>query len=75
MNQNDKKSVMKAISWRIIATSITMFLAYSLTGRLDLMTGIGIGDIILKMIFYYLHEKAWNKMYFHKLASFLSNYR
>ena len=75
MNQNDKKSVLKAISWRIIATSITMFLAYSLTGRLDLMTGIGIGDIILKMIFYYLHEKAWNKMYFHKLASFLSNYR
>ena len=73
MNQNDKKSVLKAISWRIIATSITMFLAYSLTGRLDLMTGIGIGDIILKMVFYFLHEKAWNKMYFHKLASFLSN--
>jgi uncharacterized membrane protein len=46
-----------------------MFLAYSLTGRLDLMTSIGIGDVSLKMIFYFLHEKAWNKMYFRKLAS------
>lgn len=71
MNQNDKKSVLKAISWRIIATSTTMFLAYSLTGRLDLMTSIGIGDVSLKMIFYFLHEKAWNKMYFRKLASAL----
>jgi uncharacterized membrane protein len=48
MNQNDKKSVLKAINWRIIATSTTMFLAYSLTGRLDIMTGIGIEDVVLK---------------------------
>jgi len=37
-----------------------MFLAYIFTGRLEFVASIGIGDVILKMIFYYLHEKAWN---------------
>jgi uncharacterized membrane protein len=37
-----------------------MFLAYAVTGQLEFVASIGIGDVILKMIFYYLHEKAWN---------------
>jgi uncharacterized membrane protein len=37
-----------------------MFLAYAVTGRLDFVASIGVGDVILKMIFYYMHEKAWN---------------
>ena len=73
MNPDHKKSVLKAISWRIIATSITMFFAYSVTGRLDLMTSIGLGDIVIKMTFYLLHERAWEKMYFRRLTRFLAS--
>jgi uncharacterized membrane protein len=35
-----------------------MFLTYAVTGQLDFVVSIGIGDVILKMIFYYMHEKA-----------------
>jgi len=52
--------VLKTLSWRVIATCTTMFLAYAVTGQLEFVASIGIGDVILKMIFYYMHEKAWS---------------
>ena len=51
---------MKAISWRVIASSTTMSLVYILTGQLELTAGVGIGEVVLKMIFYFLHERGWN---------------
>jgi uncharacterized membrane protein len=56
-----------------------MFLAYAVTGQLEFVASIGIGDVILKMIFYYLHEKAWNSttrsiLGFHVFRSFLRNF-
>ena len=61
MNEVRKIWVLKTLSWRVIATCTTMFLAYAVTGQLEFVAGIGIGDVILKMIFYYMHEKAWNR--------------
>ena len=60
MNEVRKILVLKTLSWRVIATCTTMFLAYAVTGQLEFVASIGIGDVILKMIFYYMHEKAWN---------------
>ena len=75
MNQEHKTSVLKAISWRLIATSITMVFTYSVTGRLDFMTSIGVGDIAIKMTLYFLHERAWEKRYFRRVLSFLASKR
>ncbi len=61
MNEVRKIWVLKTLSWRVIATCTTMFLAYAVTGQLEFVASIGIGDVILKMIFYYMHEKAWNR--------------
>jgi uncharacterized membrane protein len=60
MNEVRKILVLKTLSWRVIATCTTMFLAYAVTGQLEFVASIGIGDVILKIIFYYMHEKAWN---------------
>jgi len=38
-----------------------MLFAYVITGQLELMAGIGLGDFGLKMIFYFLHERAWDR--------------
>lgn len=56
-----KRSFAKMISWRIIATVITMTLVFIFTGEFVLAAGIGIFDAILKLVFYYGHERAWNK--------------
>ena len=64
VHEEHKRSALKAISWRIIATSTTMFLVYIFTGQLELTVGVGIGDAVLKMTFYFLHERVWNRIRF-----------
>ena len=60
VSEEHKRSVLKAISWRVVASSTTMSLVYILTGQLELTAGVGIGEVVLKMIFYFLHERGWN---------------
>jgi CBS domain-containing protein len=64
MHEEHKRSVLKAISWRVIATSTGMSLVYLFTGKMELVAGFGIGDILLKFFFYIIHERAWNKVAF-----------
>lgn len=61
MHEESKRSGLKAISWRIIATSTGMLLVYFITGQWETMAEFGIGDVVLKLLFYFLHERAWNK--------------
>ncbi len=60
------RSALKTVTWRIIATSTGMFLVYLFTGQLELTAGFGISDVVLKMIFYFIHERVWNKIAFGK---------
>lgn len=53
------KSLAKAFSWRIIATVTTSVLVFIFTGHLELAFSVGIFDFILKILFYYMHERAW----------------
>ena len=56
------RSVAKAVTWRVIATTTTMFLVYIFTGELDLSLGIGFFDVFMKLAFYFLHERAWDRV-------------
>jgi uncharacterized membrane protein len=54
------RSITKAISWRIIATLTTMTLVYVFSGNLVLGTLVGVGELFVKTIVYYVHERIWN---------------
>ncbi len=56
------RSLIKTISWRIIATTTTILLAYLVTKKWSLALSVGILETISKTILYYLHERAWNKI-------------
>lgn len=56
------RSVAKGITWRIIASATTMSLVYLFTGNLELTAGVGALDVLLKLLFYYFHERAWGKV-------------
>lgn len=60
--ERHRRSIAKAVSWRIIATLTTMLLVFVFTGELVLTLGVGALDISLKMVFYYVHERAWNRV-------------
>lgn len=53
------RSLLKAFSWRIVATTTTALIAFFITG--DVATALSIGGIefVLKFVIYYLHERAW----------------
>jgi adenylylsulfate kinase len=59
-----RRSWLKAISWRAVATATTMALVYGFTGQTKLMVGVGLLDLTLKLIFYFLHERAWDTIRF-----------
>ncbi len=62
MTENHSRSIVKAFSWRIIATLTTMILVFIFTKQWVLTLSVGFFDITSKLIFYYLHERAWNRI-------------
>jgi uncharacterized membrane protein len=54
-------SAVKALTWRVIATTITTLLVLLVTGHLTVALEVGVLDIITKLIAYYIHERAWLK--------------
>jgi uncharacterized membrane protein len=54
-----KRHVAKTLTWRVVATSTTVVIAWSVTG--DWRVGLGVGGIEVptKMLLYYLHERFW----------------
>ena len=62
MEESGKRSVIKSISWRIIASVTTSVVVFVLTGEFMLSLGAGFLDAIIKMFLYYIHERSWNKI-------------
>lgn len=60
--ETHKRSILKAIIFRILATITTMILIYVFTGNFALAGIIGFADLIAKLIIYYLHERAWSRI-------------
>lgn len=54
---------LKTITWRITASLTTFIIAFIIfredPGAAEKATGIALVESILKMLFYYLHERAW----------------
>ncbi len=62
MKESHTRSFAKGITWRFIATSITMTVAYLLTGDMEVMLATGAIDVVAKLLFYYMHERAWHRV-------------
>ncbi len=56
------RSVLKAVSWRFLATAITVTLVWLFTKRTELALSIGGLEMTSKLIAYFLHERMWNKI-------------
>jgi uncharacterized membrane protein len=59
MHERHRRSIAKGISWRFFATLDTLILAYLFTGSVALAASIGGLEVLTKVLWYYLHERAW----------------
>ena len=62
MHETHSRSILKGVTWRIIASGTTMTVVYVMTGDLALVASVGVVDIVAKVFFYYLHERSWGKV-------------
>ena len=62
MKDSRIRSFAKGISWRFIATMTTMGIVFVLTGDLEIVAAAGTIDVVLKLLFYYGHERAWGRV-------------
>ena len=53
------RSLLKAISWRIVGTLDTMALGWIITGSPIMGLKIGTLELFTKFILYYIHERIW----------------
>ena len=56
------RSILKALSYRAIGTLTTFSITFAITGELVTAVAIGSVEPILKMIVYYFHERAWQRV-------------
>lgn len=59
-----RRSVTKAISWRILATVITSVIVFLLTGKGDFAATVALADTSIKLLVYFGHERLWNRIPF-----------
>ncbi len=61
-SEKPMRSVVKAISWRVIGTLDTLLISYILTGQVAIAASIATIDFVTKMFLYFFHERLWNKI-------------
>jgi adenylylsulfate kinase len=60
--ETNQRSIVKGISWRVVATSTTIIIVYVFFDRLDLAIAAGMIETVLKVGLYWAHERAWFKV-------------
>ncbi len=59
MRETRLRSILKALTWRLIASLVTASIVFIITHEAALSVGVGILDSLVKIFFYYFHERIW----------------
>ena len=60
--ESRRRSVAKAVSYRLFASVLTTLIAWALTGQASTGVKIGLLDGLTKLFAYFLHERAWARV-------------
>lgn len=59
MVETDRRSLARALSWRVVAWALTVGIVYLFTGKAVLALAVGVADSLLKIFAFYVHERSW----------------
>lgn len=62
--EQKRRSIVKAITWRVTGTVDTFLLAWIITGKPGVALTLSSVEVITKMFLYYLHERTWTRISF-----------
>ncbi len=58
------RSLLKALSWRVLGTVSTTLLVFAFTQRMSLSLAIGGVEFVSKIALFWLHERLWESLRF-----------
>ncbi len=65
--ETHRRSISKALSWRVVALFITASVVWVVTGEFRFAATIGLVDTLIKLGVYYGHERLWNRLSFGRI--------
>ena len=62
IKESHTRSILKGLSWRIIATITTILIAWRASGEVETALIVGAVEFPSKILIYYFHERAWQSV-------------
>jgi sulfate adenylyltransferase subunit 1 (EFTu-like GTPase family)/uncharacterized membrane protein len=59
INANQARSLAKTVTWRVMGSVFTFVIALLVTGNHAIASTIVVAEIVIKIAFYYFHERLW----------------
>jgi uncharacterized membrane protein len=56
------RSLIKAVSWRMVGSIDTFILSFFFTHKISAAASIASTEVLTKILLYYFHERAWAVM-------------
>lgn len=72
--ESHRRSILKAVTWRLFAVLVTTVVVYLFTKEVALSLGIGLADTAIKIVAYYAHERLWDRMDFGRRKEIKKDY-
>jgi len=69
MIDHPKRTLVKTLTWRVIAFLTTIVIVYIYSRDVKESLVVGVTANLLKMIFYYVHERVWNRLEFGRIKA------
>ncbi len=63
-----RKALVKTVSWRGLSFVVTTLAVWVISGRLTLAASVGLAEVVVKSLGYYLHECVWEWVDLHKIS-------
>ncbi len=60
ISESHLRSLVKAVSWRILGSIISIIISFFLTHQLSVALAIGAIDFFCKIVLFYAHERIWD---------------
>jgi uncharacterized membrane protein len=60
--ETHRKSLLKAVSWRIVGSIDTFVISWLVTGSAKIGLGISAVEVVTKIVLFYVHERAWSRV-------------
>ena len=54
------KSIVKALSWRILGSGLSVVVILACTGDIQMATAVGVVDFLAKILAFVAHDQFWD---------------